>query len=116
MLGEIFTAQYKLQKRLAFNKIKNDSDKQQYINQMLLALYEETTEIMRCSAYKNPEFVKFGWKKNQKNDFIHMKEELTDAFHFIVNIALAIGMTAEEFFETYMQKNKENHNRQEQGY
>ena len=67
-LKEIYLYQLDLQKRLGvYDKIgKDDNMKQQYINQMLLASHEELVEIMRETAYKNPEVVPFGWKKGQK--------------------------------------------------
>jgi len=116
MLIKIFKNQQVLQERLAFKKIKTDSDQQQYINQMILACMEEVVEIMRCTKYKNPEMVKFGWKKTQENDYEHMKEEIVDLMHFVVNLSLVIGMDAKEFYEIYCKKNKMNHIRQDTEY
>lgn len=45
-----------------------------------------------------------------------VKMELVDAWHFFMNLLLCAGFTAEEFFEMYMAKNKENHRRQDAGY
>jgi NTP pyrophosphatase (non-canonical NTP hydrolase) len=115
-LDIIFQTQKKLQERLAFNRIENLQDKQQYINQMILALVEESVEIMRSTAYKNPDYVKFGWKKKQYNDFDHMKEEIVDLMHFLVNLSLVIDMDSEEFYSIYAKKNKINHDRQNDGY
>ena len=115
-LDLIFKNQKILQERLAFSKIVTDSDQQAYINQMILACMEEVVEIMRCTKYKNPEVVKFGWKKTQEDDFEHMKEEIVDLMHFVVNLSLAIGMTSKEFFEIYCRKNKLNHTRQDRDY
>lgn len=42
--------------------------------------------------------------------------ECIDAWHFFMNIMLALGFTADEFTYMYMQKNKENHRRQDDGY
>ena len=42
--------------------------------------------------------------------------ECIDAWHFFMNIMLALGFTAEEFTYMYMAKNKENHRRQDDGY
>lgn len=44
------------------------------------------------------------------------KEELVDAFHFFMNMMVAIDFDAGEFFEMYMDKNKENIARQQRGY
>lgn len=42
--------------------------------------------------------------------------ELIDAWHFFMNMALALGFTADSFFVAYVDKNKENHRRQDDGY
>jgi dimeric dUTPase (all-alpha-NTP-PPase superfamily) len=116
-LDRMFETQKLLQQRLGtFDKIKNDKDKQQFINQMLLAVFEETVETMKKSPYKNPDFVPFGWKKTQKWDVEMFKMELIDIWHFIMNLSLAVGMDSEEFFRVYVDKNTENHVRQDNGY
>lgn len=116
-LDLIFKYQKELQESLGiYDKIENDSDKQQYINQNILALHEEAVEIMRETAYKNPEFVKFGWKKGQTFNEEKFKEEIIDLMHFLVNLAIISGMDSYEFFDRYVNKNKENHKRQEDGY
>lgn len=44
------------------------------------------------------------------------KEEYVDAWHFMVNIALGLGFTAEELHTMYLQKHGINLKRQEDGY
>lgn len=48
--------------------------------------------------------------------YIKAKEELVDSWHFFMNLMLGLGMTADELFEGYLEKNKENIRRQEEGY
>ena len=117
-LNKIFEHQKELQTSLGiYKKIgSNPAMKQQYINQMILALHEEATEIMRETAYKNPEFVPFGWKKGQVTNRDKFKEEIIDIVHFIINLAIISGMAADELFERYLGKNKENFKRQEDNY
>lgn len=117
-LGEMFAHQYQLQERLdVYKRIAgNDSMKQKYINQMLLACHEEVTEIMRETAYKNPEFVEFGWKKGQQANNDNFKKEIIDLMHFVINLALVSGMDSTEFYERYLNKNKENFVRQDTNY
>jgi len=117
-LIEMFAIQYKSQEKLGiYNKIKdNPALKQQYINQMILACQEELIEIMRETAYKNPEFVPFGWKKQQQFNRDKFKEELVDLWHFVMNLANAMEITPEEFYETYIYKNKVNLERWENDY
>lgn len=64
-----------------------------------------------------------GWKDYSKMDssdiitkYDKAKEELIDAWHFFMNLALALGLTADEFFDIYLSKNKENIRRQDEGY
>jgi hypothetical protein len=42
--------------------------------------------------------------------------ELVDAMHFFINVAIILEFTPEEIFYYYIEKNKENHNRQNRGY
>lgn len=42
--------------------------------------------------------------------------ECVDAWHFFMNIMIALGFSADSFYEMYMAKNKENHRRQDEGY
>ena len=43
----------------------------------------------------------------------HLKEEAVDVFHFAISVALAAGMDAQELFERYQSKNRENIARQQ---
>jgi NTP pyrophosphatase (non-canonical NTP hydrolase) len=116
-LEDMFKHQADLQKRLDVpNRVQDPKSKQQYINQMILALHEEATEIMRETPYKNPELVPFGWKKGQVGDNEKFKDEIADIMHFVLNLALVSGMDAKELHERYLGKNKENFDRQERGY
>lgn len=116
-LEHMFDLQNKLQKKLGtWEKIKTDSDLQQFVNQQILAVHEEAVEIMRESAYKNPEMVKFGWKKGQQWNVKNYKEEVVDLMHFVMNLSLAVGMDAKEFYNRYCEKNGVNHDRKKEGY
>lgn len=44
------------------------------------------------------------------------KEEIVDSMHFFMNMMIAIDFQADEFFDMYMAKNKENIERQKRGY
>ena len=114
-LEEMFNRQTKLQIKLDnIRKIESsESNKQQYINQMLLSLFEESVEIMRETGYKNPNYVPFGWKQTQEWNVENYKEEIIDLFHYVMNLCIAVNMEANEFFEIYCKKNGINHERQE---
>jgi dimeric dUTPase (all-alpha-NTP-PPase superfamily) len=120
-LETMFKMQDKLQERLCtWTKIvaaeNPDAAKQQFINQMILALVEESVEIMRETAYKSPAYVPFGWKQGQQYNREACLEECVDLWHFLMNIVLANGFTADEFYGTYCKKNGINHIRQDEGY
>ena len=44
------------------------------------------------------------------------KEELIDSWHFFMNLMIALNMSADELFQMYLEKNKENIRRQNEGY
>ena len=116
-LTDIFKFQRELQTKLGtFDKIQTPADRQEFVNQMLLAMFEETVEVMRETPYKNPAFVKFGWKKTQIGDINKLREELVDLLHFFVNICLVNNFTAEDIFQTYCKKNSINAERHSSGY
>jgi NTP pyrophosphatase (non-canonical NTP hydrolase) len=116
-LDEIFCHQEKLQERFDVQKKIADhpSMKQQYINQMALAIHEEAVEMLSATQYKDPDFVPFGWKRGQKFDMDNFREEIADLMHFVVNLALVAGMTSKELYDRYVEKNQENHRRIDYG-
>lgn len=116
-LETMFRQQEKLQQQLGtLQKIRNKKDLQQYINQNILALVEESIEIARCTPYKNPAYVKFGWKSKQGWDRKAYAEEIVDLFHFLMNLCVAVKITPAEFFKVYCRKNNINQQRRENGY
>ena len=68
------------------------------------------------------------WKSNPKkaysmkvsdlseDDQKELKMELVDIQHFLFNMMISVGMTAEELYNYYISKNKENIRRQENNY
>lgn len=44
------------------------------------------------------------------------KDEVVDMWHFFMNYMLALGMTADDLYTGYKEKNAENYARQEEGY
>ena len=115
-LDLIFEKQKILQKRFIDFNQADLAYKQKYINLMILSCLDELSEVLRETAWKNPSFVEFGWKNTQIFDNEKFKEELVDLAHFFINLCLASGMSSDEFFERYINKNKENHARQNRNY
>lgn len=82
---------------------------QAYREKMSLALIDEVMESLRETPWKP-------WKKNQHVNYQAMCDELIDALHFLLNLFLAAGMTADDIFNRYMKKQAVNHERQDTGY
>lgn len=100
----IFEMQESLNNYISESRGLNFS-KDEWIQKRALALIEEVTEVLNELNYK--------WWKNpkQRNDD-KLKEELVDVLHFFVGMCIDAGMTAEEMYQIYLKKNKENFDRQ----
>ena len=78
---------------------------EQWIQKETLAMISELGELI--------DEVNFKWWKNPKEvDANAVKEELVDILHFFVSMCLKAGMDAEELYLRYLQKNRENFDRQ----
>lgn len=103
MIQIMFKKQLSLQKKM---KVKFN---QEYINTMTLAAIDELMESLRETPWKP-------WKKNQTFNKEKYKEELIDVWHFLINLSIASGMNYKEVCERFLNKNKVNFNRQNEGY
>lgn len=93
-----------------FQKNQNADIKSiEYIRTMTLAAIDELMESLHETSWKP-------WKMQQKYDREAACDELIDAVHFIINLAMAHGMTAHEFYIKFIQKSEKNKKRAEQGY
>lgn len=115
-LASIFEMQYALQERLGNfpiwirDKQGLVEDKSQpFITVQTLALIDEAMEALRETPWKP-------WKKKQELMKEKFKEELVDAWHFLINLTLASEMTADEFYERFKMKNRINNERIDKGY
>lgn len=112
-LEEIFKKQKELQEKLGNKDILFN---QQYMNINFLALTCEVMEAMQETKWKNPNDVKYGWKQTQELNKDKLREELIDCFHFYINLCLAADLTANDLYQAYIDKNKLNHKRKDNGY
>ncbi|MDR2090068.1 MAG: dUTPase [Clostridiales bacterium] len=79
--------------------------KEEWIQKEILATLSELSELLTE--------VNFKWWKNPKPlNEDNIKDELVDILHFFVGMCLNAGMSADELFRRYLDKNKENFNRQ----
>ena len=64
----------------------------------------------------NPEAREKSLKDLSERDLKELKMEWIDVMHFVFNAGLALGITAEEFYNLYLSKNEENHRRASTSY
>jgi dimeric dUTPase (all-alpha-NTP-PPase superfamily) len=102
-----FDLMFKYQKNL--QSLMNNNYNQEYINTMILALISEANETLNETPWKP-------WKKKQifnKDNYIN---ELADILHFFINLCIAKNISSEDIFIKFLEKNKENIERINNGY
>jgi dimeric dUTPase (all-alpha-NTP-PPase superfamily) len=104
----MFKKQEELQQRLGTFPLTNEN-KQEFINIQTLALLDEVHEALRETPWKP-------WKKNKLYNEQLFQEEIVDVWHFLINLTIASGLNHETIVEKFLNKNKENHKRQDGGY
>ena len=92
----------------SINKTRHleDVTDDEWVQKFALALIVEAGELLDAAHFQ-------WWKNPRPIDREHLKEEAVDVFHFAVSVALAAGMDAQELFERYQSKNRENIARQQ---
>lgn len=104
-LDEIFRMQDALNKDIIARRHLEGVSDSEWIQKHTLAMLSEMAELLAE--------VNFKWWKNPKPvDERAVKEELVDILHFFVSMCLRAGMTPQEMYDIYMEKNRENFNRQ----
>lgn len=113
-LDKIFLMQKALNDDIAERRNLDRSDKAEWLQRQTLAMMSEMAELI--------DEVNFKWWKNPRPlDDEKIKYEIVDIMHFFVSMCLTAGMDSKELFELYLNKNKENFDRQnglsaKQGY
>ncbi len=104
-LERIFEMQECFQKDLIERRSLHDIPMDKWIQMQTLAMLSELAELI--------DEVNFKWWKNPKPvEEGKVKEELVDILHFFVSMCLTSGMSAQELFDRYIEKNQENFDRQ----
>ncbi len=85
-----------------------NSDVNAWLGKYLTALEDESRELREELLWK--------WWSKDHLDMQNIRVEIIDQLHFWISLALTAGLTAEDVFEVYMQKNAVNHARQENDY
>lgn len=87
------------------DKRRLDYTKSEWVCKKALALMVELGEVVEEAKYK-------WWNNGNDIDDAKLKEEIVDVLHFFLGMAIDSGMTADELFDIYLKKNKENYDRQ----
>jgi dimeric dUTPase (all-alpha-NTP-PPase superfamily) len=110
MFAEIFSMQKALNERIGVNtETMSEEEQQTWILNYCRAMTQELAELTDSVPWK-------WWAKYQTYDKQNARVEVVDLFHFLVSLAQVLGMSAEDVFNVYMQKNKVNFERQDSGY
>lgn len=109
-LDAIFSMQAALNQRIGVNlPPPTEEEKAKWILNYTRAMQQELAELVDSVPWK-------WWAKYQKFDEQNARVEVVDLFHFLVSLAQALGMSAEDVYQAYLKKNAVNHQRQESGY
>jgi len=109
-LVQIFDAYIKYHDEYFKEKFDNKFPKlDQKVDKLCTAIIHEATELQRLTSWK-------WWKQPVQFNTEKAKEELIDIFHFVLAIAIFLGMTPEDFIYMFMKKLNVNVDRQRNGY
>jgi dimeric dUTPase (all-alpha-NTP-PPase superfamily) len=109
-LAEIFRMQEALNERIGVRlRGIDDAEKTKWVLNYTRAMQQELAELIDSVPWK-------WWAKYQKFDEQNARVEVVDLFHFLISIAQALGMSADDVYDAYVKKNKVNHERQDSGY
>jgi dimeric dUTPase (all-alpha-NTP-PPase superfamily) len=109
-LAEIFRMQEALNERIGVRlQGIDEAEKTKWVLNYTRAMQQELAELTDSVPWK-------WWAKYQKFDEQNARVEVIDLFHFLISIAQALGMSADDVYEAYVKKNRVNHDRQNSGY
>ena len=105
-LDHIFALQGSFQEKLRKERHLEAVPMEEWLQKHTLAMISELSELL--------DEVNFKWWKNPKEiDTAAVQEELSDIMHFFVSMCIDAGMSAEDLYQVYVGKNKENFRRQD---
>jgi dimeric dUTPase (all-alpha-NTP-PPase superfamily) len=109
-LEKMFELQEQLNERIGVRtRDLSGEEKMEWILKYSRAIQQELAELVDSVPWK-------WWKKQQHFDEENAKMEVIDLMHFIISTGQVLGLTAEDFYNAYLEKNKINHHRQETNY
>ena len=109
-LAELFRMQQSLNERIGVHtKGMSEEEQTRWILNYTRAMTQEMAELTDSVPWK-------WWAKYQKFDAQNARVEVVDLFHFLISLAQVLGMSSDDVFNAYVQKNEVNFKRQEEGY
>ena len=103
-LDKIFELQEKFDSDLTRRRNIPEIPWNEWIQKEVLAIISELGELL--------DEVSFKWWKDDKVNPEAAKEELVDILHFFISMCIKAGISSEDLYEAYIEKNKENFARQ----
>lgn len=105
-LSHIFELQNAFDSALSEKRDLGHITRQEWMQKEILAMLSELAELLDEVQFK-------WWKNPTPMNEEAAKEELVDILHFFVSMCLKMDMDADELYRRYLEKNKENFDRQE---
>ena len=104
-LDELFQLQKELDEEIIARRELTGIPMEHWVQKDILAIISELGEVL--------DEVNFKWWKNPKEiDPEALSEELVDVLHFFISMCIHAGLDAHTLHRIYVEKNKENFNRQ----
>ncbi|MDR2664386.1 MAG: dUTPase [Puniceicoccales bacterium] len=109
-LSHLFELQKKFSRRLGIEPDTfTDEERKNWILDYARAMQQEIAELVDSLPWK-------WWAKYQRFDLQNARVEVVDILHFLISMAIALGMDADDLYEKFCKKNEVNHMRQDGGY
>jgi dimeric dUTPase (all-alpha-NTP-PPase superfamily) len=106
----LFDMQNKLNLRIGVDSATmSDEERIKWVLNYCRATSQELAELTDSVPWK-------WWAKYQNFDKANARVEVVDLFHFLISLAQVLGMSAQDVYDLYLQKNKLNFQRQDTGY
>ena len=113
-LDVIFSLQNALDREIEQRRGLEGISRDEWLQKDAIAIFVELGELLCEVNYK-------WWKNKKPVNEDAAREELVDVLHFLISMCIRMGMTADDLYNGYVSKNKENFDRQygrsqKQGY
>jgi dimeric dUTPase (all-alpha-NTP-PPase superfamily) len=104
-LDAIFDMQYALDQRI-IDERGIEKTAEEWVLGLTIAMEDEIAEVRSLINWK-------WWKNPKEIDYTELRGEVIDLWHFLVSLSQKVGLTADDVYRVYCEKNAENHARQD---